>query len=49
MDTATDHNIEVVSNNSTNCYKTQQVALFIIQHHKRDDFKKETNIDKKIQ
>jgi len=49
MDIATDHNIVVVSNNSTNCYKTKQVALFLIQHHNRDDFKNEANTNKKIQ
>lgn len=49
MDIATDHNIVVVSNNSTNCYKTKQVALSIIPHHNRDDFKNEANTNKKIQ
>jgi hypothetical protein len=48
MDIATDHNIAEVSNNSTNFYKTKQVALFIIQHHNRDDFKNEANTNKKI-
>ena len=49
MDTVTDHNIVVVSNNSINCYKTKQDALFIIQNHNRDDFKNEPNINKKLQ
>jgi len=43
MDIATNHNIAVVSNNSTNCYKTKQVALSIISHHNRDDFQNEAN------
>jgi hypothetical protein len=46
---ATDHNTVVISNNSTNCYKTKQVALSIIPHHNRDNFKNEANTNKKIQ
>jgi Tfp pilus assembly ATPase PilU len=49
MDIATDHNIVTVSNNSTNCYKTKQVALSIISHHNRDDFKNEANTNKTVQ
>jgi hypothetical protein len=49
MDITTDHNILVVSNNSTNCHKTKLIALSIIPHHNRDDFQTEANTNMKIQ